>query len=79
MAMVVRRCTSCGNFDSKFHWRSIDEAVNDNALPPGWACPNCAWPEAELVEIDGSLAESENRREEDKEFHSAAGGHRAQL
>ena len=65
MAMVVRRCTRCGNFDSKSHWQSIDAAVRDGALPPDWACPNCAWPDAELVEIDGSVAESDTRREED--------------
>jgi hypothetical protein len=64
MAMVVRRCTSCGNFDSKYNWQSVDAAIKDGALPADWACPNCAWPEAELVEIDGSVAESDARRED---------------
>ena len=63
MAMVVRRCTQCGNFDSRYNWPSMDSAVKGGALPPDWACPNCAWPEAELIEIDGSLAEDETRRE----------------
>ena len=64
MAIVVRRCTKCGNFDSKYTWSSMDAAAKDGALPPDWACPNCAWPEAELVEIDGSVAEDESRRQE---------------
>jgi hypothetical protein len=62
--MVVRRCTRCGNFDSKVHWPSIDEASRE-AFPPNWACPNCAWPDAELVEIDGSVAESDNKLAEE--------------
>ena len=64
MAIVVRRCTKCGNFDSKYNWSSMDAAARAGALPRDWACPNCAWPEAELVEIDGSVAEDESRREE---------------
>jgi hypothetical protein len=43
----------------------MDAAAKDGVLPRDWACPNCAWPEAELVEIDGSVAEDESRREED--------------
>lgn len=65
MAMVVRRCTKCGNFDSQHNWASMDAAVNGGALPPDWACPNCAWPEAELVEIDQSVAEDQARRKEE--------------
>ncbi len=28
------------------------EATKADALNPNWACPNCAWPEAELIEVD---------------------------
>lgn len=65
MAIVVRRCTKCGNFDSKYTWSSMDAAVKDGALPREWACPNCAWPEAELVEIDNSAVEGQSRHAED--------------
>ena len=57
---VVRRCTRCGHIDKQPKWRTIEEAVKGGALPPTWACPNCAWPEPELVE-EGAAVETEDR------------------
>jgi hypothetical protein len=52
MAVVVRRCLKCGNIETRNHWNSMDEATKADALNPNWACPNCAWPEAELIEVE---------------------------
>jgi hypothetical protein len=52
MAVVVRCCTSCGFIDPRFQWRTMDEAVSQGALPPNWACPQCAYAEAELIDKD---------------------------
>ncbi len=59
MASIVRRCTSCGNEEMRFQWHSMDEASKAGALELPWACPNCGWPEAELVEVDSSQHEQE--------------------
>ena len=64
MTIVVRRCTKCGSVDPKLHWKSIPDAVKSNALPPSWACPNCAWPEGELVEVDETKDASHTKQEE---------------
>ena len=54
MANVVRRCTKCGHEDAAHRWNSIDDALNAGALRSSWACPECAWPEPELVESGNS-------------------------
>ena len=51
MAVVVRRCLKCGNIETRNHWSSMAEATRADALNPNWACPDCAWPEAELIEV----------------------------
>ncbi len=54
MSTVVRRCTKCGQLDLRHRWSSLSAAADEGALNPDWACSNCAWPEAELIEVDGS-------------------------
>ncbi len=51
MKMAVRRCAQCGRNDTRRTWSSIDVAADDKALQ-SWTCPTCAWPEAELVEVE---------------------------
>ena len=53
MSTVIRRCTSCGHHDLRRHWKSVADAVADDALAAPFGCPKCGWPEAELVDIDG--------------------------
>jgi hypothetical protein len=48
--LIVRRCTRCGREDLRERWSSIDAAAKAGAMSAAWACPTCAWPEAELVE-----------------------------
>ncbi|HEX7473235.1 MAG TPA: hypothetical protein VF323_09130 [Candidatus Limnocylindrales bacterium] len=50
MTTIVRHCTSCGRDDLSRRWSSRDAAADDGALRGAWACPNCAWTEAELAE-----------------------------
>ena len=57
MKMTVRRCLQCGRLDSRRLWPSTDEAADDRALQ-GWVCPTCAWPEAELIEIEAIRADA---------------------
>ena len=47
---TVRRCTRCGREDLSESWGSIDDAAKAGAMRAAWACPTCAWPEAELVQ-----------------------------
>lgn len=54
MQMTVRRCTRCGREDLRERWSSVDAAAKAGALSAAWACPACAWPEAELVEMSGT-------------------------
>jgi hypothetical protein len=53
MKMTVRRCVQCGRDDTRRIWSSVDEAADDGALRD-WVCPTCAWPEADLVEVEAS-------------------------
>lgn len=68
MATIVRKCTRCGNRDLQNHWDSMDEALGAGALRMAWTCPNCAWTEADLVEVDQSELDRElvhaDKREE---------------
>lgn len=50
MAMIVRQCTKCGREDLRERWSSLDDAAKAGAQSVAWACPSCAWPEADLVE-----------------------------
>ena len=50
MDMIVRRCTKCGREDLRERWSSLDAAAKAGAQSVAWACPSCAWPEADLVE-----------------------------
>ncbi len=50
MDMIVRRCTRCGREDLRERWSSLDDAAKAGAMSAAWACPSCAWPEADLVE-----------------------------
>ena len=50
MHMTVRRCTKCGREDLRERWESVDAAARAGAMSAAWACPACAWPEADLVE-----------------------------
>jgi hypothetical protein len=52
MNTVLLRCTKCGTLDMHRQWNSLEEAANKGAFEPDWACPSCAWPEPELIEID---------------------------
>lgn len=54
MKTVLRRCTKCEHLDVRRQWSSINEAASKGALAADWACPSCAWPEAELIVIDVS-------------------------
>jgi hypothetical protein len=58
MGTVVRRCTRCGHHDLRSHWGSMTEAVRDEALAAAFACPRCAWPEADLIDIGASSGSS---------------------
>lgn len=49
--MLVRQCVQCGKADANRRWSSLEDASKDGAAGSGWACPNCAWTEAELVEM----------------------------
>jgi hypothetical protein len=53
MKATARRCVQCGRTDARRTWPSIEQAADDGALL-SWTCPNCAWTEAELVEVDAS-------------------------
>ncbi len=50
MQTTVRRCTRCGREDLRERWSSLEDAAKAGAQSTAWACPSCAWPEAELVE-----------------------------
>ncbi len=50
MTTVVRRCTRCGMADRSQRWESLEAAADGGAWNAGWACPTCAWPEADLIE-----------------------------
>jgi hypothetical protein len=52
MQIVVRRCAKCGSDDLRHHWDSMAHAAADGALRMAWVCPNCAWPETDVVETD---------------------------
>jgi hypothetical protein len=54
MKTVLRRCTKCDLLDARRQWSSVNEAAGKGALAGYWACPNCAWPEAELIVVDVS-------------------------
>jgi hypothetical protein len=53
MKMTVRRCLQCGKNDARRMWSSLSDAAEDGALKD-WVCPTCAWPEAELIEVDAT-------------------------
>ncbi len=57
MATVIRECTKCGNRDMQNRWDSMDHAIAAGAMSSAWTCPNCAWTEAELVELNESKLE----------------------
>jgi hypothetical protein len=54
MKATVRRCVQCGRNDTRQMWSSIDQAADDGALL-SWTCPNCAWTEADLVEVEAPV------------------------
>jgi hypothetical protein len=54
--MTVRRCARCGREDLRERWSSIDAAAKAGALSAAWACPSCAWPEADLAEASSDAA-----------------------
>lgn len=56
MDMIVRRCTKCGREDLRERWSSLDAAAKAGAQSVAWACPSCAWPEADLVEASSQAA-----------------------
>lgn len=58
MATLVRRCTRCGNQDLKNRWESMDEAAKAGAFREDWACPSCAWPGFEVVEMTRATGRS---------------------
>jgi hypothetical protein len=58
MRIVVRRCSKCGNDDLRHQWDSMHHAAAVGALRAAWSCPDCAWPEADLVEVESSSEES---------------------
>jgi len=51
MARIVRKCTKCETVDARQMWRDTTEASESGALD-NWTCPGCAWPEAELVDVE---------------------------
>ena len=56
MDMIVRQCTKCGREDLRERWSSLDAAAKAGAQSVAWACPSCAWPEADLVEASSADA-----------------------
>ena len=50
MTTIVRHCPNCGRDDLSRRWSSLEAAADDGAVRVAWACPSCAWPEAELAE-----------------------------
>jgi hypothetical protein len=50
-------CTKCGATDGRQSWSSSEQASREGALD-AWTCPACAWPEAELVDLDETRQES---------------------
>jgi hypothetical protein len=57
MGTVIRRCANCGHHDLRTHWDSMAQAAEDDALSSPFACPRCAWPEAELLDIGSDGAD----------------------
>ncbi len=51
MSLVVRQCTKCGHVETRTHWDSMSEAAKAEATEVSWACPECGWPEPQLIEI----------------------------
>jgi hypothetical protein len=62
MSRIVRQCGRCGHFDDHQHWASLDQAAAAGATEQNWACPRCSWPEFNLVEEAGELAEAQVER-----------------
>jgi len=56
MHEIVRRCAKCGHEDLRERWKSPEDAAKAGAMSAAWACPSCAWPEAELVEASRRAA-----------------------
>ncbi|HXG39882.1 MAG TPA: hypothetical protein VNJ28_02975 [Candidatus Limnocylindrales bacterium] len=50
MAEYVRQCAKCGNVDRSMTWSSVDEAASRGAFQQSWTCPQCAWPDFDIVE-----------------------------
>jgi hypothetical protein len=61
MASVVVGCTKCGHRELGHRWDSIDQAIREGALRSTWVCPDCAWPEPDLIEIED---QAESAKEE---------------
>jgi hypothetical protein len=55
MARVARKCEKCGAVDARQTWKSEADAADGGALDK-WTCPSCAWPEAELVDLEAEPA-----------------------
>ena len=58
MHMTVRRCTKCGREDLRERWESSEAAAKAGAMSAAWACPACAWPEADLVEASSDATQT---------------------
>ncbi len=52
----VRKCLRCGNADLSRRWDSRTKAADDGAFKAEWACPNCAWPDFDIVEHEEPVA-----------------------
>ncbi len=46
---VAKKCEQCGRVDMRTTWPSEKDAAKDPVFAR-WTCPNCAWPEFDLVE-----------------------------
>ena len=64
MGTVIRRCANCGHHELRRHWDSLAEAAQDDALISSFACPRCAWPDAELIDIGNDDGERDTTQSE---------------
>jgi hypothetical protein len=48
---VAKKCEHCGNVDKRVTWPTAQDASKDPMFAT-FSCPNCAWTEFDLVEVE---------------------------
>jgi ribosomal protein S27AE len=52
---VAKKCEQCGRVDMRTTWPNEKDAAKDPSFDR-WTCPNCAWTEFDLVEVEAEPA-----------------------